>query len=150
MQFEYRLPRATARVIFITGDGDIGLAVEAMRAGACEFIEKPVGRAELLAGIARAIAQSHDIRTIDDMHEAAGALVAQLTSRQRKVMDMVLAGQPSKNIAVDLGISQRTVENHRAAIMHRMRVKSLPELARLVVQAEFGGSFAEAIPVANG
>ncbi len=134
-------------VIFITGDGDIGLAVEAMRAGACEFIEKPVGRAELLASITRAITQSHDSRIIDDLHEGAAALVSELTSRQREVMNMVLAGHPSKNIAADLGISQRTVENHRAAIMHRMGVKSLPELARLVVQAELSGKPAEAIAI---
>ena len=126
-------------VILITGDGDIGLAVAAMRAGACEFIEKPVGRADLLASIARAIAQSHDIRLVDAAHENAAALVARLTVRQREIMAMVLAGHPSKNIAADLGISQRTVENHRAAIMDGMGVKSLPELARLVVQAEQGG-----------
>ena len=125
-------------VILITGDGDIGLAVAAMRAGACEFIEKPVSRTDLLANIARAIAQSHDIRLVDAAHENAAALVAKLTVRQREIMEMVLAGHPSKNIAADLGISQRTVENHRAAIMDGMGVKSLPELARLVVQAEQG------------
>jgi two-component system CheB/CheR fusion protein len=125
-------------VILITGDGDIGLAVAAMRAGACEFIEKPVGRADLLASITRAMAQSHDIRLVDAVHEGAAARVAELTARQREVMDLVLAGHPSKNIAADLGISQRTAENHRAAIMDRMGVKSLPELARLVVQAETG------------
>jgi two-component system CheB/CheR fusion protein len=116
--------------ILITGSSDVGLAVEAMRTGACDFIEKPVGRVELLASIARAIDQSHDIRLIDAAHEEAAAHVADLTTRQREVMDMVLAGHPSKNIAADLGISQRTVENHRAAIMHKMGAKSLPELAR--------------------
>ena len=116
--------------ILITGSGDIGLAVEAMQKGACDFIEKPVGRVELLASIARAIDSSHDIRLIDAAHDEAAAHVAELTSRQREVMDMVLAGHPSKNIAADLGISQRTVENHRAAIMHKMGAKSLPELAR--------------------
>ncbi|MGD9710562.1 MAG: chemotaxis protein CheB [Thermomicrobiales bacterium] len=116
--------------ILITGDGDVGLAVEAMRTGACDFIEKPVGQAELLASIGRAIDQSHDIRLIDAKHESAAALVANLTTRQREIMDMVLAGHPSKNIAADLGISQRTVENHRAAIMHKMEARSLPELAR--------------------
>jgi two-component system CheB/CheR fusion protein len=125
-------------VILITGDGDIGLAVAAMRAGACEFIEKPVGRAGLLASVTRAMAQSHDIRLVDAVHEGAVALVAELTARQREIMGLVLAGHPSKNIAADLGISQRTVENHRAAIMDRMGVKSLPELARLVVRAETG------------
>ncbi len=60
----------------------------------------------------------------------AARRVAELTSRQREIMNLVLAGHPSKNIAADLGISQRTVENHRAAIMHRMEAKSLPELVR--------------------
>ena len=123
-------------VILITGDGDVGLAVEAMRAGACEFIEKPVGRAELLASIDRATDQSHGIRIADEAQADATARVAELTARQRQVMDMVLAGHPSKNIAADLGISQRTVENHRAEIMHRMAVKSIPELARKVLVAE--------------
>ena len=124
--------------ILITGSGDIGLAVEAMQKGACDFIEKPVGRVELLASIARAIDSSHDIRLIDAAHDEAAAHVADLTSRQREVMDMVLAGHPSKNIAADLGISQRTVENHRAAIMHKMGAKSLPELARTAQAAAAG------------
>lgn len=131
--------------ILITGDGDVGLAVEAMKTGACDFIEKPVGRAELLASITRAIDQSHDIRLVDAAHEAAAAHVADLTTRQREVMDMVLAGQPSKNIAADLGISQRTVENHRAAIMHKMEAKSLPELAR-TAQAAASQNHRENIP----
>jgi two-component system CheB/CheR fusion protein len=116
--------------IMITGSGDIGLAVTAMQKGACDFIEKPVGRVDLLASIARAIDSSHDIWLVDAAHDKAAAHVADLTTRQREVMDMVLAGHPSKNIAADLGISQRTVENHRAAIMQKMGAKSLPELAR--------------------
>jgi two-component system CheB/CheR fusion protein len=123
-------------VILITGDGDVGLAVDAMRAGACEFIEKPVGRIELLASIDRATHQSHDLRLKDAAQSDAASRVAGLTARQREVMGMVLAGHPSKNIAADLGISQRTVENHRAEIMHRMGVKSIPELARKVLVAE--------------
>ena len=121
--------------ILITGSSDVGLAVQALRHGACDFIEKPVGRAELLASVARAIGQSHDIRLVAAAHEAAAAHVAELTQRQREVMDLVLAGHPSKNIAADLGISQRTVENHRAAVMHKMGAQSLPELARLAQAA---------------
>lgn len=123
-------------VILITGDGDIGLAVAAMRAGACDFITKPVGRDALMDIIDRAAEQSHTSRIADVAKAEAAACHAALTARQRKVMDMVLAGQPSKNIAADLGISQRTVENHRAEIMHRMGVHSLPELARKVVMIE--------------
>lgn len=125
-------------LILITGSGGIGLAVEAMRMGACDFIEKPVGRDALLASIDRAMVQARDLRIEGAAQEDATALVAGLTRRQREVMRMVLAGQPSKNIAADLGISQRTVENHRAAIMHRMGAKSLPELARRVIVADGG------------
>lgn len=124
--------------ILITGSGDIGLAVAAMQTGACDFIEKPVGRIELLASIERAIDQSHDLRLLDAAHGEAAAHVDDLTVRQREVMDLVLAGHPSKNIAADLGISQRTVENHRAAIMHKMDAKSLPELARMAQAATHG------------
>lgn len=67
---------------------------------------------------------------------AAAASIAGLTTRQRDILTMVLAGQPSKNIAADLGISQRTVENHRAAIMHKTGTRSLPALARLALAAE--------------
>ena len=125
-------------VIVITGRGEIGLAVTAMRLGAGDFIEKPLGSTALLDSIARALDQSHDLRQAGAAREAAAAHIADLTSRQREVMELVLAGHPSKNIAADLGISQRTVENHRAAIMQRMGVKSLPELARLVVVATTG------------
>ena len=123
-------------VILITGEGDVGLAVDAMRTGACDFIEKPVAGPDLLASISGAIDQSQDIHKAEAVRAAAAGHLAELTTRQREVMEMVLAGHPSKNIAADLDISQRTVENHRAAIMHRMGVKSIPELARLVLRAE--------------
>jgi len=123
----------TLPTILITGAGDVALAVAAMRTGACDFIEKPVGRPELLDSVTRAIAHSRDHRLLDHAHEAAAVLVAGLTRRQREVMEMVLAGHPSKNIAADLGISQRTVENHRAAIMRGMNVRSIPELARMAL-----------------
>jgi two-component system CheB/CheR fusion protein len=120
----------------MTGSSDVGMAVAAMKAGACDFIEKPVSRDALLASINRAIAQSHDIGVIQAVQETAAGRVAELTPRQHQVMDLVLAGHPSKNIAADLGISQRTIENHRAAVMHKMGAKSLPELARQALAAE--------------
>lgn len=123
-------------VILMTNDEDIGLAVAAMRAGACDFITKPVGRDDLLASIDRATRQSHGTHLTDEAHADASSCYAELTTRQKEVMDMVLAGHPSKNIAADLGISQRTVENHRAEIMHRMGVRSLPELARKVLMID--------------
>jgi two-component system CheB/CheR fusion protein len=121
--------------IMITGRGDVPMVVKAMQAGATDFIEKPVGGAELIACVDRALEQASDAGKRAAWRADAGAHLAGLTERQREIMDMVLAGHPSKNIAADLGISQRTVENHRAAIMKRTGAKSLPALARMVVTA---------------
>jgi two-component system CheB/CheR fusion protein len=129
----HRLPS-----IMITGDSDVPMAVEAMKAGALDFIEKPVGREELIASIDRAFELSQDSSKAQEWRESAATHLAALTPRQRDVMDRVLAGHPSKNIATDLGISQRTVENHRAAIMKRTGSKSLPALARLALVAAGG------------
>ena len=116
--------------IVITGNGDVPMAVRAMKAGAADFIEKPIGHEELLASVQRALDQTQDAATLSAARETAAARVASLTIRQRQVLDLILAGHPSKNIAADLGISQRTVDNHRAAIMRKTGSKSLPELVR--------------------
>ena len=129
----------TLPTIMITGSSDVPMAVQAMKAGALDFIEKPIGSNELIACIKRALEHSSDESKVLAWHEAAVHQLARLTTRQRQIMDMVLAGQPSKNIAADLGISQRTVENHRASIMKRTGSKSLPALARLALAAASGG-----------
>jgi two-component system, chemotaxis family, CheB/CheR fusion protein len=121
--------------IMITGNSDVAMAVEAMKAGALDLIEKPVSRTELLSCVERALELSRDATKLSAWREDAADHVAGLTSRQREIMAMVLAGHPSKNIAADLGISQRTVENHRAAIMKKTGSKSLPALARLALAA---------------
>ena len=126
--------------IMITGQSDVHMAVTAMRAGASDFIEKPVAPAELLASIERALGQSSDSEKLSAWRETAASAVQCLTTRQREVMTMVIAGHPSKNIAADLGISQRTVESHRAQVMHRTGCKSLPALARLALAAAWTGS----------
>jgi len=121
--------------IMITGYGDVPMATQAMKAGASDFLEKPVGRSDLLASIETALSESRDNGILSARREAAADHVACLTPRQRQVMELVLAGHPSKNIAADLGLSQRTVENHRASVMRKTGSKSLPALARLVVAA---------------
>jgi two-component system CheB/CheR fusion protein len=123
--------------IVITGSSDVPMAVEAMKAGAADFIEKPVTRGELLASLNSALEQSVDSSKLFASRETAAATIASLTPRQHQIMDMVLAGHPSKNIAADLGISQRTVENHRASIMDKTGSKSLPALARLALAAQW-------------
>jgi two-component system CheB/CheR fusion protein len=121
--------------IMVTGLGDIGMAVQAMKAGAADFLEKPVNPIELLACVRRVLDERHGHQEVEARRRDAARHIADLTDRQREVMDRVLAGQPSKNIAADLGISQRTVENHRASIMLKMGVKSIPALVRLAVAA---------------
>jgi len=127
--------------IVITGQGDIGMAVAAMKAGAMDFIEKPASGPSIVESIRRALASAEAVSEdgVSSEQAAAVARLATLTPRQRQVMAMVLDGHPSKNIAADLNLSQRTVENHRAEIMHRSRCKSLPELARLAMAADPGG-----------
>jgi len=119
----------------ITGHGDVAMAVEAMKAGAVDFLAKPVDRDELMAGVRRALAHARDDELEAATREEAMHRLAGLTPRQTEILEKVLAGHPSKNIATDLGISQRTVENHRAAIMRKTGAKSLPALARLVAAA---------------
>ncbi len=137
----HRLP-----AIMITGHSDVSTAVQAMKAGASDFIEKPVGRGELLASIERALEQSRDVNTLLAGREAAAHHMAGLTPRQRQIMERVLSGEPSKNIAADLGISQRTVENHRASIMKKTGAKSLPALARLALAAAGNDADEPAVP----
>src|SRR5579863_401736 len=132
-----RLNKAGSPVpaIMITAHSDVPMAVEAMKAGASDFLEKPIRGFELLASVAHALELSrYSGRLIKSRADAADHL-ARLTRRQHQIMEMVLAGHPSKNIAADLGISQRTVENHRASIMKKAGVRSLPELARMALAA---------------
>jgi two-component system CheB/CheR fusion protein len=135
-----RLQESDSRLpaIMITGNSDVPMAVQAMKAGASDFIEKPIGQDELLASVNRALEQSQDGSKLAAWRYDAAQRIDKLSPRQRQIMEMVLAGDPSKNIAADLHLSQRTVENHRAQIMHKTGAKSLPELARLALAADPG------------
>lgn len=121
--------------IMITGHGEVSMAVEAMKAGAIDFIEKPVSRDELLASIDRALELNRDSIALAAWREAAAARIRGLTPRERQIMDQVIAGRPNKIIAAGLKVSQRTVENHRAAVMKKTRSKSLSDLVRLSIAA---------------
>jgi two-component system CheB/CheR fusion protein len=125
----------TLTAIMITGSSEVAIAVQAMKAGAFDFIEKPVRSDELVECIKRALDQAGDESKLSNRRQLASNQIAGLTARQRQIMAMVLDGHPSKNIAADLNISQRTVENHRASIMKKTGSKSLPALARLALAA---------------
>jgi two-component system CheB/CheR fusion protein len=123
-------------VIMITAYGEIDMAVTAMKAGAFDFLQKPVRPDDLLESIKDALndSNSHPPQPADQ--RIAAAKIASLTSRQRDILEKVLAGSPSKNIAADLHISQRTVDNHRAAIMRKVGAKSLSALIRVALAAQ--------------
>ncbi len=122
-------------LLFITGHGDVAMAVRAMRAGALDFIEKPFRDQDLLDRINQALALSAQQRSA--LAEAAGirARVAALTPREREIMDRIVAGQANKVIAVELGLSERTVEIHRAKVMSKTQSRSLAELVTLATRA---------------
>jgi FixJ family two-component response regulator len=124
------LLRRNARVpvIFITGHGDIPMAVDAMRKGAFDFIEKPFDDEQLLSQVRAALESCEEGET--QKGEAAAALDEVLSSRQREVLQRVLDGKPSRQIAEELAISVKTVEFHRARIMQKLGVKTAAELFR--------------------
>lgn len=120
-------------VIVMTGHADVPLAVEAMKAGVFDFVEKPFDDEVLLKAIAAALDQSAE-RARDASHASEYAhLIATLSPREREVLDALVAGRANKVIASDLGISARTVEVYRANVMTKMQAGSLPELVRRVL-----------------
>jgi two-component system response regulator FixJ len=123
-------------VIIMTGHGDVTLAVQAMKAGAVDFIEKPFEKAVLLSAIEHGIARlKRSAADVDRADEAAVRLQV-LTPREREVLDGLAKGLPNKTIAYDLGISPRTVEIHRANVMSKLGVKSLSEALRIAFAAQ--------------
>lgn len=118
-------------IVFITGHGDVPMAVEAMKRGAVDFIQKPFRDQELLDRINLAIEQNRRRREAEETKQDISERVSSLTRREREVMDMVIQGKANKVIAIDLGLSQRTVEVHRAHVMDKMRARTLAELVRM-------------------
>jgi two-component system CheB/CheR fusion protein len=119
--------------IMITGHADIRLAVRAMKAGAVSFLEKPVQYDELVATIERALDLTRNSAALAASREAAARRIASLTSREHQVLKLVVEGNPNKQIAYVLGISQRTVETHRATVMKKLGARSLSELVHLTI-----------------
>ena len=122
-------------IIFITGHADVPMAVEAMQKGALDFIQKPFRDQDLLDRIGTALQKDRERRSERrlqaDLHERVGTL----TKREREVLDLVVTGKPNKVIAYELGVSQRTVEIHRARVMEKMQARSLADLVRMRIGA---------------
>jgi len=121
----------TLPVIFITGHGDVPMAVEAMQKGAVDFNQKPFRDQDLLDRIRDALKTDQERREQQHQHEEVAERLARLTNREREVFDLVVTGKPNKVIAYELGVSQRTVEIHRARVMEKMQAKSLADLVRM-------------------
>lgn len=117
-------------VVILTGHGDVPMAVEALKAGAVDFIEKPFDADRLLEGVREAIGRQAAAQEDHRAAEAARALVERLTPREHEVMNLMVMGHSNKAIAARLGISPRTVEVYRARIMEKMEARSLAELVR--------------------
>jgi FixJ family two-component response regulator len=122
---------STLPIIFITGHGDVPMAVEAMQKGAVDFIQKPFRDQELLDRISEAITTDQERRSARDEKAEVLGKIDKLTKRESQVLDLVVTGKPNKVIAYELGVSQRTVEIHRARVMEKMQAKSLADLVRM-------------------
>ena len=118
-------------VIFITGHGDVPMAVQAMKEGAFEFIQKPFRDQDLLDRINHALKQDADNRTNAARRSEAQHRVESLTPREKQVMNFIVDGSANKVIAIDLGLSERTVEIHRAKVMEKMGARSVAPLVKL-------------------
>jgi len=117
--------------IFITGHGDVPMAVEAIRQGAFDFLQKPFRDQQLIDCVQRAIAKDRSIRDQLRSHEEIQHRLDSLTAREQEVLELVTEGAPNKIIAHKLGISQRTVEIHRARVMEKMNAGSLAQLVHM-------------------
>ncbi|ERP91635.1 LuxR family transcriptional regulator [Marinobacter sp. ES-1] len=123
-------------IIFVTGHGDVPMAVDAMKEGAVDFIQKPYREEALLEKIEAALEQDLEQRkTLDEKQEIIRR-VKSLTPREAEIMDRMIAGQANKVIAIELEISQRTVEIHRSRVMHKMGTHSLAHLVRMVLSVK--------------
>lgn len=123
-------------IIFVTGHGDVPMAVDAMKEGAVDFIQKPYREEALLEKIEAALAQDREQRkTLGEKQEIVRR-VKTLTPRESEIMERMIAGQANKVIAIELEISQRTVEIHRSRVMHKMGTHSLAHLVRMVLSVK--------------
>ena len=125
-------------LIFLTGHGDLAMAVQAMKSGACDFIEKPCKDQVLLDAVTRAVQRSIEECRIGTQTRTALAALATLTAREREVAELMAVGKPNKIIARELAISDKTVQVHRHNTMEKLGVHSAAEIAHLLMAAKAG------------
>ncbi|MEY4763225.1 MAG: hypothetical protein RLZZ200_3082 [Pseudomonadota bacterium] len=134
LQEQLNLKGAIIPVIFVTGHGDVPMAVEAMQHGAFDFLQKPFRDQDLLDRIQRALASDRDNRAQLTQKDQIRARLDSLTPREREVLQLMTRGRPNKLMAADLGLSQRTIEIHRARVMEKMQAASLAQLVRMTLE----------------
>ncbi|TDU31637.1 LuxR family two component transcriptional regulator [Panacagrimonas perspica] len=132
----------TLPVIFVTGHGDVPMAVEAMREGALDFLQKPFNDEELIRRVHRAIEQDQRVRHHSGDRDATRQRLETLTPREREIAERIVVGQANKVIAMDLSLSERTVELHRARVMQKMGVRGVAQLVQLWIALELIGKHA--------
>ena len=125
--------------IMMTGHGDVRMAVEAMKNGAIDFIEKPFDKERLIESIRRAADSAGAQFELEQFRSRTQEAIKSLSEREGQVLEGVVAGQPNKVIAFELGISPRTVEGYRATLMAKMQARNLAELIRMVTDARAAG-----------
>jgi len=140
LQDELNRRGAIIPVIFITGHGDVPMAVEAMQHGAVDFLQKPFSDKDLADRVQRALSADLRNRALLGAKDEIRARFAMLTPRERQVLQLVTLGKANKVIAGDLGVSQRTVEIHRAHLMEKMGAATLAHLVRMTMIADIGKS----------
>lgn len=131
LELQQALAAREAQIVFLTGHGDVPMCAEAMKAGAVDFLTKPVDDEELLAAVARGLARSAEARQASADRAAARARLEALTPREFEVMQRVIAGLLNKQIADDLGAAEKTIKIHRGRVMEKMGVESVAELVRM-------------------
>ena len=136
LQDELNRRGAIISVIFITGHGDVPMAVEAMRRGAMDFLQKPFRDEDLIDRVNRALARDRDNRGQLEARDAIRGRMARLTPRESQVLRLLATGKSNKQMAGNLGVSQRTVEIHRAHLMHKTEATSVAQLVRMLLVAE--------------
>ena len=134
LQQQLNLRGATLPVLFMTGHADVPMAVEAMQAGAFDFLQKPFRDQDLLDRIQRALQHDSQLRGEQQQAQQLRERYATLTPREVQVMKLMTDGRPNKLMAVDLNLSQRTIEIHRAHVMEKMQARSLAQLVRMSLQ----------------
>lgn len=131
LELQQALAERDAQIVFLTGHGDVPMCAEAMKAGAVDFLTKPVDDEELLAAVARALARAVEVRKAAAERVAARARLDTLTPREFEVLQGVIAGKLNKHIADELGAAEKTIKIHRGRVMEKMGVLSVAELVRV-------------------